>query len=208
MQRFKFLYKVNSRVRNIYIFLASLVLIGVLSGSSLFAFLSVDDQTLVLNSINSYFMTVEAGEIEYWALFKNSIFVNFIMFTSMAVLGLSLLGAPLVCFFPFVKGFILGFMLSAILFKYKVLGIFLSIIYMFPHLIISMLLTMLLAFYALQFSHAIFKNIFGKRPVSLKNLFIRYIKVYGVCLVGGLIISCYEIFVVPNILRAGMLIFN
>jgi len=39
MQRFKFLYKVNNKTRNIYIFLASLVLIGVLSGSSLFMFL-------------------------------------------------------------------------------------------------------------------------------------------------------------------------
>jgi len=126
----------------------------------------------------------------------------------MAVLGLSLLGSPLVCFFPFIKGFILGFMLSAILFKYKMIGIFLAFVYMFPHLIISIILTILLSFYALQFSHAIFQNIFGKRPASLRSIFIRYIKVYGLCLIAGLIISSYEVFVVPNIIRVGLLIFS
>ena len=208
MQKWKHLYKVNNRTKHIYIFLASLVLIGVISGSLLFVFLSEADQTLVLNSLNNYFLNVRSGELEYFALLRNSVVVNVIFFTSMVILGLSLLGAPLVCFYSFVKGFILGFMLSAILFKYKVTGIFLAVGYMFPHLIISIILTMLLSFYALQFSYAIFNNIFGKRPRSLKSLFIRYMQVYGIALVGGLIISCYEVFVVPQVLRIGLLIFT
>lgn len=117
------------------------------------------------------------------------------------LLGISVIGLPIIIFLFFYKCFVIGFAISSILMKYKVKGLLLSIFYIFPHHIINILLTMILISYAFIISIKIIGAVIKRKEMSFKDITYKYLVILGLTCFVLIISSLYEAFIVPKLIK-------
>lgn len=188
--------------KKLYIILISLVVIGILSGIMFRFFISTGDKTLVDDKLDIFFNTIKNGEkLNYLSSLINSISSNLLYTISIWLLGISIIGLPLIIFSLLSKSFIIGFSIVSIIAKYKFIGLLGSFTYIFPHMIISIILSLLLTFYAVCFSIKLFKCLFLRKDIDFKKTMNKYIRVLLFCLVAFLVNSLVEVFISPFIIK-------
>lgn len=197
MDKLKSLFKIN---RNVFAFLFCLMLVGVAFGSCLPLFLSTDDKILVSNYLSNFFSHVSSN-IDYFSVFKNSIFSNGLFFLLIWLLGISAIGVPVVLFLFFYKCFIFGFSISSIIINYGFKGILFSIFYIFPNQVINIFCFLIVTSYSLIFSIKLIGLFFKKSEFNISSSFNRYFKIFVACFVLFILSSLYETFIGTNILR-------
>ena len=118
--------------KKIILFLFSLCIIGILSSSILVTVLSKVEQNEIINYIKNYFGTL--NKIDILNTFVNSFINNIIPILFIWIIGISIIGVPIIIFIYFYKMFILGFTISSFILTYKIKGLLLSFLYVFPSL--------------------------------------------------------------------------
>ena len=119
----------------------------------------------------------------------------------MIIFGISCILVPLNILILFYKSFILGFSISSFILVYKLKGLILSIIYIFPHLILNILVFCVLTAYTLKLSLNLIKNIIKRKKANLSVYIQKYIYVVIVFLIILSISSLYEAYIVPFIIK-------
>jgi stage II sporulation protein M len=114
---------------------------------------------------------------------------------------MSVIGLPVIIFLFFYKSFVIGFAISSILMKYKVKGLLLSIIYIFPHHIINILLLMILISYAFLISIGIINAVVKRKEISFKDITYKYLVILGFISFILIFLSLYEAFIVPKLIK-------
>ena len=176
-----------------------IVIVGVLFGSILPIFLSVDDKKLVSDYLFGFVNDIKDG-FDSIVFLKNGLLGNCLFLILIWLLGVSIIGVPIILFLFFYKCFILGFSISSIIINYGLKGVLFSFIYVFPHQVINILIYLMLTSYSLIFSIKLLCYILRKIEFNIRNSFRKYFKIFIFCF-GGLIISVlYESFVNPHIL--------
>lgn len=188
------------RNKKMLFFLSGLAIIGVIAGSLFFLFLRQTDQILIKDYIENFINTINEGKLDYFDTFKNSLFSNLLYSFTIFVLGISIVGLPLLLFLYFIKSFIIGFSLSSFVFTYGIKGSLFSVIYFIPNFIIFIFYTILVVF-AIKISILLFYNVFSKKEVSLKDITSKYITYYLLLLIVILLTSLLETFFVPFVLK-------
>ena len=122
------------RNKKLLLFFLGLALIGVLSGSLFFLFMNDIDQSLVKDYIESFINTINEDKLIYFDTFKNTFLSNLLYSFFIFVLGISIVGLPIILFCYFIKSFIIGFSLSSFVFTYGIKGSLFSVIYFIPNL--------------------------------------------------------------------------
>ena len=184
-----------------YIFLIGLAIIGILFGI-VFAFLiSTNDKLLVESSINNFFTAISHNEIHYMDGLLNSLTAGVVYTLVIWLLGISIIGIPVILFLLFIKGFIMGFSIGSIISIYKLKGVVGAILYIFPHHILSIIAYLLLSYFSIMFSKRLFDYLFLKKEVGLKKLMQKYIKILLICLCAMLICAISETFLAPTLLK-------
>ena len=151
--------KVNNKLKEqkrIYIFIIVIMLLGLLAGIIYAIILNQNDHNLVTTSLDSFFTSIKNNDINYKSAFFNSIIANIFFPTFLFLLGISIIGMPVIIISLVVKTFILGFSLSSIIYTYHFKGILKAIAYLFPHQLITCLMALFLGFYALYFGIKLF----------------------------------------------------
>lgn len=187
--------------KRLIIFLSILVLIAIAAGSVLSVTISSNDNELVRNYLTNYISSINSKELVMLDSFLSSLINNTILVLSIFLLNLSLIGLPIILIIFFYKSFIFGFTIGSILITYKSKGIILSIIYMFPHNIIEILV--LILYFIVSFNlikKAIF-NIINKEPLSLNKL-KKYLIITLQVLIVYILISLYSSYIVPILIRS------
>lgn len=197
----KWFNSLSKKSKNIYFFLFSLVVVGIISGSLFYVCLSDSDKVIVMTDINQYFVSVNNGKINNFNIMKNALIFNGAWVILIYVLGISIIGSPIICFINYIKGFVLGFSLSAIFIKYKIMGVFVGLAYVFPHVIFNILALIFLSFLALQFSYILTTNMFNGKTYNYKIMFKKYTKITGLILVMMVISSFFEAFITPTLVK-------
>ena len=146
------------------LFLVIIVIIGILTGSFFSVILNQNDKQLVIDNITNYIENI--NKINNLEILKNTFIVNILVIFGIWILGISVIGLFIVIILLFWKSFTLSFTVSSFILTYNLKGLLLSFIYIFPHLIINMLIYLYIGSYALKFSILIIKCIFHK---SLNN---------------------------------------
>lgn len=190
---------VNQKKR--YVLLIVLTIIGIITGIIFTTILSKIDQNLVNNQLTNFFEQMKSGKINYTNGIINSITSNLLYCFGVWLLGISIIGLPVIIFLLFMKGFITGFSIGSIISLYHWKGIVGAITYIFPHHILSLLLSIVLSFYAISFSSKLFSSLFLKKEINFKEVMHRYLKVLLICSIGFLICSIFEIYVSPFLIR-------
>ena len=97
MDKLKSLFRINKKV---LVFLLGIVILGVLFGSILPLFLSIDDKKLVSDYLLSFTSNIKDG-FDSFAFLKNGFFSNFLFLFFIWIMGVSIIGVPVVLFLDF-----------------------------------------------------------------------------------------------------------
>jgi len=118
----------------------------------------------------------------------------------MFLFGVSLFGVIFEVLFLIAKSFILGFSFSSFIYTFKLKGVFIGLIYLFPS-IFNLCIYFILGFFALNYSIYLYKYIFKNKEYNLKLLMKKYLKVLGVSIILLSLSSLIQYFIIPYILK-------
>ncbi len=187
--------------KRIYLAIIILMGIGFILGITFSIIIPKTDHTLVTESLNTFFSDIQKNNINYTLALTNSLIGNISLIILIWLLGISIIGIPIICFILLLKAFILGFSISSIIYTYHIPGILKAFSYIFPHQLIALFLLIFLGFYAVYFSKKLFNFLFLKKEINLKYSMKRYLQVLVICFGGMIICSFLETFLSPMIIR-------
>lgn len=197
---FKIILKDLKHNKSVYISLIAVVIIGLVFGSLFITILSHDDKTLLTSEISTYFNMIKDNKYNMNAyLFSN--FNNILYAFILWILGISVIGLPIIICMLFYKTFTLAFTVTSLIYHFKIEGMLISFIYIFPHLIINLIIYFILTYYSFNMSLKIIRVIFNKEDFSVKRHFKKYAFILAISIVMLVITASYEAYIMPYIIK-------
>lgn len=197
---FKIILKDVKHNKRVYISLIAVVIIGLVFGSLFITILSHDDKTLLTSEISTYFNMIKDNKYNMNAyLFSN--FNNILYAFILWILGISVIGLPIIICMLFYKTFTLAFTVTSLIYHFKIEGMLISFIYIFPHLIINLIIYFILTYYSFNMSLKIIRVIFNKEDFSVKKHFKKYAFILAISIVMLVITASYEAYIMPYIIK-------
>ncbi len=188
--------------KKILLFLLILLIIGITVGSIFVTILNQSDKSLVNEHLNDFLNSVEGNKLDFSLALKNNLVSNILYVLIIWLLGISVIGLPIIIFMFFSKTFILGFSVGAIISTFKTKGILFSLIYTFPGQVISLLFLILLVMYSMSFSFKMIYLIFKKKTLDFKIVMNKYFKVLLVVLIAIILMSLYDTYLMPRLVKS------
>lgn len=198
MDKLKFKIIINKKL---LIFLIVLLLVGIIFGSIFTSILDSNDKNLIVEYLNNFINNVENENLDYAQSLKSNLFTNISFVLVIWLLGISIIGLPIVIIMYFSKTFILGFSVGAILSVFKIKGILFSLVYVFPGQVISLLLYLLLTMYAMSFSFKLIYAIIKKKNFEFKNIMNHYFKILLLVLIIIVLMILYDTYIMPKLVK-------
>lgn len=184
-----------------YLFILSLILIGIIFGSLFITILDNHDLLLVSNQVTAFFEGIKKTELNYVIALKNSLVSNLGLVLIIWFLGISVIGIPIILFLLFMKGFILGFSIASIIYKFGFKGIFITFFYIIPQQLITILFLLIIGYYSLNFSYNLFSAIIKRKTINYTTITTKYSKILLMCAILAIISIAFEIFVSPILIK-------
>lgn len=161
--------------------------------------LSENNKELIKNSIAEFINKINKNEANYINALIFSSYNNILVTILLWILGISLIGLPLILVIYIFKCFITGFSITSIFITYGLKGTLIALIYNLPN-IFNMLGSLLLSYYAISFSITVYKCIFKKETKNWTSITRQYTKIGIFFGLYAIIISVIESYIVPKIL--------
>ena len=190
--------------KKIIMFLLGLSVIGIISGSIFITLIKSSDKTSIINYINDFISNINKIDIKDSLI--NSIVSNLLFTLIIWLIGISVIGIPIILFMYFSKLFVLGFTISSFILTYKIKGLLMAFLYVFPTQVINILIYTLISLYAIKTSNNLIYTTFNKKDTNFKKITNKYIKILIICFVCVLLNSLYESIVLPFILNKVILL--
>ena len=198
MDKLKFQVKIDKKL---LIFLTVLLLIGIAFGSIFVSILDNSDKTLVNEHLNNFINSIETDKLDYFQALKSNLITNISFVIVIWLLGISIIGLPIILIMFFSKTFILGFSVGAILSVFKTKGLLFSLVHIFPGQVISLLLYLLLTMYAMSFSFKLIYVIFKKKTLDFKIVMNKYFKILLLVLTIVVLMNLYDTYLMPKLVK-------
>ena len=177
-----------------YIFLITIIILGIISGIILSNILSYNDSKEISKVVEEYLLNLKNNNINYISNLLNSLSINFMYLILIFIFSLSIIGIILNPFILYFKSFIIGFSIGIMIKLYSFKGILLGIFSVFPHEFINILMYLFISFYGIKLSIKLFSLIFLKKQFNFTLYMRKYIRVLGVSSIILIISSIYETF--------------
>lgn len=192
--------KIKFTKKNLFIFLIIFSVISLLIGSAFFLYLNNSDKNMIINNINNYFKINE--NYIFLDTLKENLFLNTKSLFIIWILGISVIGIILILFILFFELFSIGFTICSIIYNYGIKGIIVSLLYIFPSKLFSLLLLLFISFFSLSFSYQLILNLIKKEENNNINVcFTKYLKILLIFLLLFIASSILEAFIYPFIIK-------
>lgn len=204
----EYLNETRKKEKALLIFTTIIFITGVILGSLFINLITKEDKTLLINQVGIYIDNIKKLSDDVFGIkyLGNELLNNIIQLFIIFSLGISMIGIPVVIIILFFKGFTLGTTLSSIILKYKIKGILGSFLYVFPVMIINIIIYILFSFFAVSASIKFLKALFKKSSLDFKNFFGRYIFLFLISIILISIICVLDSYLTPLILKLFTLI--
>lgn len=193
------------RKQKLFLFLLILFLLGIVFGSLFISILSDSDRVKVVEQVTSFFAGMKGNKFDSFLVFKNSFLSNLILLLFLWILGISVIGIPIIIIIDFIKGFTIGFSIGAIIYQYKLLGLLGAFTYIFPHVIVMSVVILILSYYSFFVSTHIFYAIIKKQNINFKGIMGKYNIILLIAIIVTLVASLIEAFLSPLLLKVFLL---
>lgn len=197
MRKLIFLLKNYYRVNKKYfVFITIIFFIAIMSGSIFTLTLNDTDTNIVSEFFSNYLENI--NKINYINSFVNSLISNIFVVMIIWLLSYSIIGLPIIILIFFYKSFIIGFSISGIIINYKIKGLLMAFLYIFPHQILFILALLYLLVFSVIMSINLFYAVFKHENIrfsSNNNLIIIFTSIIT------LLCSIYDSFMLPLIMK-------
>lgn len=184
---------------NILLVISVIFILGLIFGSIYITILKSGEKTTILNEVGNYFLSNNKLNFEDKIdIFKNELLSNLLYTVSMWLLGLSVIGLPIIFIMIFFKSFTLGFSVSSIFAKYGFKGIVGVFTYIIPSPIILSIFSLFLASYSIIISVKILKGAFTKQTINFKTFMGKYFFILLVSILLSILCALFDAFVTPS----------
>lgn len=187
--------------KNLTLFLFILGLTGIIAGSIFVTILNDSDKALINEHLNVFLNNIENNKLDYIFVLKNNMITNIFYILIIWLLGISIIGLPILLIIFFSKTFILGFSIGSIISCFKLKGALFSLAYIFPGNVIGLIAISIITMYAMTFSIKLIYAIFKKKTIDFKILINKYSAILFIVLGIIILTSLYDTFIMPNIVK-------
>lgn len=192
----KIIKKLKDKKQFIIIFVICIVafIIGVLLPS----ILNEENRKIIQTSLNSFFDTIKNNQLKTNELLFKTLTSNIIIDLILWLLGISIIGIPIVIILLGYKSLSLGFTISSIISTYKLNGVIKALIYIIPN-IINLFIFFVISYYSISFSLMLFNYLFRKKEYNKRIIVNRYLKLLVISIIILIFSSVIETYVVPKL---------
>ncbi len=192
----KIIKKLKDKKQFIIIFVICIVafIIGVLLPS----ILNEENRKIIQTSLNSFFDTIKNNQLKTNELLFKTLTSNIIIDLILWLLGISIIGIPIVIILLGYKSLSLGFTISSIISTYKLNGVIKALIYIVPN-IINLFIFFVISYYSISFSLMLFNYLFRKKEYNKRIIVNRYLKLLVISIIILIFSSVIETYVVPKL---------
>lgn len=184
--------------KSIYVSLIIALLISFIFGMFFITILSSTDKVTLKEYITNFFDSIKQGKII--SLYKTLINNNLgILIT--AILAFSVVLFPLVIVIIFYKGFTLAFTITSLIYSFKIKGIILAIVYVFPSLIFNLVFYFIMCYYSFKLSLILFNKVINKDIANINKFLKKYLVIILICIVFVSLFSLYDTYLLPSLIK-------
>ena len=187
--------------KKINIFVITVLMLGVISGSIFLMMSNSTDKTSVTTQINNFLLSISNDTIDNGLALRNSLIINYIFVFLIFVLGLSMIGILVNIFLTYMKGFLVGFSISSIFLTYGAKGVLPALLYTFPHQLMNIIVITVLTIYSIMFASSLFKIIVSKKNINNRTMLKKYLVILMFSVIISFISSFLEVYLFPNLLK-------
>lgn len=186
------------KTKKVFIIIFIVTLLAFIIGILLVSIESKDNKELITTSLTAFFNNIKENKLNTQTLLYKSITNNLIINIIVWLLGISIIGLPIVLIILGFKSLTIGFTISSILYTYKLNGLIKVIIYIIPN-IINLFVLFVLTYYSINFSLMLFNYLFRKKEYNKKLIVNRYLKLLILSLLISILTSVIETFILPKL---------
>ena len=172
-----------------------IVILGIITGSLFITILDSSDKNLVIEYVSSFIENLDNN------ILLNTLICNVLTISIIIIIGFTFFLFPINIIILFYKAFIIGFTLSSFILIYRLKGILISIIYIFPHMIINILVFSLLTAFTTKISLIVIKYIIKRKELNMRVYFNKYISIVFFSVLIIILTSLYESYVMIYLLK-------
>ena len=192
--------KIHTNKRMI-VFLFTLLFMAILFGSFFAAKLDTKDIDTIQSSLDTFFTMTRQNKLNSFQAFFQSFGANIIFTGAIFLLGISVIGAPLMIVLFFMKAFTLGFTIASMIKIYHLKGLLYSFVYIFPHQVMNLLVFIFFIMFSMSLSITLLQAILKKKTVDFSKVLNRYIFILVITIFILIITSLLEIYLMPCLFR-------
>ena len=199
----KYLNETIKKEKNILIFILITFFLGLILGSLFINFITEDDKKLLVEQLELFLSNVKNLTKDVFGIkvFSGEILNNGFQLFIIFVLGISMIGLPVVIIIMFFKGFMLGTTLATIILKYQFKGIIGSFLYVFPCYIFNIIIYIFISFFAVHASIKFLKALLKKDNLNFKSFFGRYLLSFIISMFLMNIVCLLDAYLTPGLLK-------
>lgn len=187
--------------KRMLVFLFTLLFMAVLFGSFFATKLSTNDLEEIKSSLDTFFSMTKQNKLNPLPAFFQSFGANIMFTIAIWILGISVIGAPLMIVLFFMKAFTLGFTIASMIKIYHLKGLLYSLIYIFPHQVINLLVFIFFIMFSMSLSITLFQALLKKKTVDFSKIMNRYVFILAITIGILIITSLLEIYLMPFLFR-------
>lgn len=202
MIKLKKAIRLKNSIRNqkkIYLIIIGLAVISLIVGILFLFMLSKENVSYIQKNIGEYFNNI--GSENSTTLFLNTFLSNLIYVLIIWVLGLSVVGLPIIVSILLFKFFTFGLSISSIISTYGFNGIIKLFINIFPHELFLLITLILVSFYGISFCIKLFNYLFFRKLINFKEVMNKYTRILIIAILCVLIVSLYKGYIMPILLK-------
>ncbi|MFD1018569.1 stage II sporulation protein M [Thalassobacillus hwangdonensis] len=189
---------------NIYVFISVLFLIGIIFGAVIVNSMNVIQKQDLYFYLNQFFkQTTDGTSIAMPALFWDSLFYHLKYMLLIFILGISVIGMPIITVLLFIKGLVVGFSVGFLVNQMGWYGFLISSVSIAPQNLLIIPIYLIAGAIAMIFSIALFRQLFSKRmhqPVM--RLFVQYGTIFLLLFACLIVAAFIEAFIASQGLEA------
>ncbi len=186
----------------LFLFVTVFFCMGIFFGATAAKVISIDQADHLSGYFNGFLEKVSATPVGEQMYFRYNVLSNLYILLSMYVLGLTVIGIPLVLVAVFSRGFILGFTVGFLVRVKAVKGFIFALISVMPHNLLIIPAIIIGGVTALSFSALLVKRRFSSQNITLANHLGIYTSVMLVLSLATAAASFVETYVTPVFIKS------
>jgi stage II sporulation protein M len=199
--------RITSHIReysSIYLFVSILLLMGVIFGAIIVNSIHLNQKKDLLEYLNKFFGQVSQGGVgEPLNIFKQSYFSHLKYIALIWLLGISVIGLPVILILLFTKGIVVGFTVGFLVDQLGWQGFMLSFVSVLPQNLVVIPLYIIVSTIAVNCSMKLIRQHFvNRKSTSFLPFLARYTVVFFMVGAGLICASLFEAFASPYLMKS------